>query len=150
MSGVETAARMRESRAAFLEAVDGVRPDAEVVGAWTVREVLAHGSAWIQLLLWMLDRDHPDARSDHSAVDDFNRRAAQAAAGRPLSEVRAEFERVSDAALALIAPLSAAELDRPGRFEWDPQLTLARAIEENGYAHFDEHSGQLRNRAGLP
>ena len=97
----------------------------------------------------MLDREHPDARSDHTGVDDFNRRAAEAAAGVPFREVRAEFERVSDGAIALIEQLSEAELDRPGRFEWDRTLTLARAIEENTFAHFDEHAAQLRAAASL-
>ena len=37
----------------------------------------------------------------------------------------------------------------PGRFEWDRTLTLARAIEENTFAHFDEHAAQLRAAASL-
>ncbi|MBA2372517.1 MAG: ClbS/DfsB family four-helix bundle protein [Chloroflexi bacterium] len=149
MTGAEAADRARRSRASFLAAVERARPDGKVVGDWTVREVLAHSTGWVQLLLWMLDSEHADARSDHSGVDDFNRRVAEAAAGVPLREVRAEFERVSDGAIALIERLSQTELDRPGRFEWDRTLTLARAIEENTFAHFDEHAAQLRAAASL-
>ncbi len=149
MIGAEAADRVRRSRVSFLATVERIGTDAKVVGGWTVREVLAHSTGWVQLLLWMLDREHPDARSDHTGVDDFNRRAAEAAAGMPFREVRAEFERVSDGAIALIEQLSEAELDRPGRFEWDRTLTLARAIEENTFAHFDEHAAQLRGAASL-
>lgn len=149
MSAAEATERARRSRAGLLAASDRVPPEAKVVGDWTVRDVLAHSTGWVQLLLWMLDREHPDARSDHTGVDDFNRRMAEAAAGRPLREVRDEFERVSDAAIALVAGLSEEELARTGRFEWDATLTLARAVEENMYGHFDEHAAQLHASAGV-
>lgn len=146
MNGAELAERLRRSRAELLQEIDKARPDAPVVGSWTVREVLGHSIGWVQLLLSMLDQNHPDARSDHTGVDDFNRRAAAEVSGRPLDEVRAEFERVTDAALALIEPLSEEELRRAGRFEWDRTLTLARAIPENSSDHFAEHAAQIRQQ----
>jgi len=148
MTGAEAADRVRRSRTELLATVDAVPADAKLVGHWTAREVLGHSIGWLQLLLWMLDREHPDARSDHTGVDDFNRRAAEAVADTPLPEVRLEFDRVSDAAIALIEPLSEAELNSPGRFDWDRTITPARAIEENSFAHFDEHAAQLRAAAG--
>ena len=144
MTGAEAADRLRSSRAGLLQAVETARPDALVVGEWTVREVLGHSIAWVQLLIWMLDQDHPDARSDHTGVDDFNRRTAAEWSGLPLEEIRSGFQRVTDTALALIEALSEADLQRAGRFEWDRELTLARASPENTSDHFDEHAAQVR------
>ena len=142
--GAEAADRIRSSRAGLLREIDRVSPDAPVVGKWSVREVLGHSIGWVQLLLWMIDQKHPDARSDHTGVDDFNRRTAAEWSGRPLGDIRAEFERVSDRALALVERLSDEELQRPGRYEWDRELTLAHAISENSSGHFDEHAAQIR------
>ena len=153
ISAAELAQRIRRARAHLLDVVEalGARASAPgAVGPWSAREVLAHSTDWVRLTIGFIEPDHVDALLEFSDVETFNRDAAARVAEEAILPVRNEFARISELIVPLVEPLSDAELHRTGRFEWAPGQTLARAIAENTYAHFDEHSVQLRTWAGLP
>jgi hypothetical protein len=138
MNAGEIAVRILRARRDLLAAVDrlgaeGERPRER--GGWTVREVLAHSADWVRLTIGMIDRDHPEALLEFTGTEDFNRKAARGVADESTAQVRDRFAQVSEDIVPLISPLSDEQLHRIGRFEWAPELTLAKAIEENTYAH---------------
>lgn len=153
ISAAEIAQRIRRARAHLLDVIEALGPRASApgaVGPWSAREVLAHSTDWVRLTIGLIDAEHVDALLELSDVETLNRDAAARVADEAIRSVRNEFARVSELIVPLIETLSDEELYRTGRFAWAPQDTLAHAIEENTYAHFDEHSVQLRKWAGLP
>jgi hypothetical protein len=136
-----------QSDRARLDALVGGLDDAEIVEpaleqGWSVRDVLAHISAWERLCAdWLraAARDETPERPEVRQVDEFNAATFAANRHRPLADVRAESAASYAAILAAVEATSEAELASDARFGW-PGWQLASA---NSDEHYREHSAQI-------
>jgi len=97
--------RMKEERARFEVILSRVSPDdmeiGGVEGYWSVKDILAHITAWEQLTLdWLddtengIEPDMPPADGWENYTQGFNRGAYTAAKFRPVDMILADFNTV--------------------------------------------------------
>jgi hypothetical protein len=119
---------------------------ADVNGAWSVKDNLAHLAAWqrheIERQEAIRDGIEPPDRWAGMSEDESNEQVYQQNKARPLAEVLAEFRSNHQKLLALIEAMTDEDLNKPvawmdGRLPW----TL---IAGNGYEHYQEHSGIIQ------
>jgi hypothetical protein len=129
---------------AFHEAIDGLNEAqlAEVwLGAWSVRDIVAHMSGWHREIGPALERlargEKPVPPGvSYDDVDAWNEKFAAARRGTPVAEVLLEFDR-SHAAF-----LKAADLVPEARF--DPGKTAYRLVDLNSAHHYKQHGDEIR------
>ncbi len=111
-------------------------------GGWSVKDVLAHISAWEELCASWLDAagrgetpDRPEVRN----VDETNARVYAAAKDTPLALVLARSRTSYEAMLRAVEALSDADLADEQRFGW-PAWQMASG---NSDEHYREHAAQI-------
>jgi len=142
---------LREARAALLSAIDGLSPDQmrrpEVVGVWSVKDVLAHITAWESELIAALN-DLKTQRAPRIVeiedIDEWNEEQYHATARRPLEDVLADFEAVHRALLAVVEGLDNRQLGDNRVYPWMEGEPLAYLIAENATLHEQEHADDIR------
>ncbi len=110
-----------------------------ITDQWSVKDLLAHLNLWhdhIRQELEAITRGEPPT-SSYSAPNDWNAYAVAQSRERPLSEVRAEFERSFEQVRALTVSFSEAQLFSPAAANSD-QL-LWESIASNTSNHYREH-----------
>jgi len=122
-----------------------------VVGAWSVKDILAHLAAWEGLLLdWyqagVQNRDPAKAPVGMSrqAMDALNREIYEANCRHGLDEVLAGFHASFQQTLAVIEAIPEEDMFLPGRFDWTGRLTLADYIAGNTCNHYAWARSQIR------
>lgn len=115
-----------------------------VVGIWSVKDVLAHLTAWEQLLLsWydaglrgkMPSRPVPVGMS-RNAIDALNQDIFEQNQKRPLASVFVEFQSSYQQVLAMVQIVPEEDMFEPGRYSWTGQLILADYIASNTCNHY--------------
>jgi uncharacterized protein (TIGR03083 family) len=125
------------------------RPGA--VGAWSVKDVLAHLAFWERYGANLLRAIAQGETPELDAEDMTETRNASVVAQyylRPLSAVVADWQAASDELIELIADLSPQDLNDPDRFAWSPGRTLLDRLTGNSYGHMEEHIAQIREWMG--
>jgi hypothetical protein len=116
-----------------------------VQDAWTVKDILAHISAWEQLAM---DRIHSaqtgeplkfPAITGDEFVNAFNADKYEANKARPLNEVLDELQVTHQDFLAQIQSLDDSTLAQKLPFEWAGNLTFQVLISANTHWHYPEH-----------
>ncbi len=146
MNKEELTKRIRADRAR-LDALVGGLDDARMLEpaleqGWSVKDVLAHISAWERLCTNWLEaaaRDETPERGEVRDVDAFNAATFAANRERPLGDVRAESRASYEAIVAAIEATSDAELASDARFGW-PAWQMASANTDD---HYREHIAQI-------
>lgn len=153
MSGVTNKRQLAEvtraSRRA-LEAEIALLTDAQllepgVTDGWSIKDALAHISAWERMFISWLDALMRGERPDRPAnmteewVNDTNARIHAEHRDDTLDDVRAESLASHEAILALIDRLSEAELFDPQHFPWARGRDMAPWLRGNADEHYDEH-----------
>lgn len=142
---------LRAARAELLDALHGLEPDVMlrpgVVGVWSVKDVLAHVTAWESELVTALNR--VDARGVPNIVkiddiDEWNAQQYRINAARPLDAILADFEGVHAMLLEMVADFDEKALTDGRRYPWMEGEPLAYLIEENAWLHEREHAEEIR------
>jgi hypothetical protein len=165
MSDVRTKQELRDatraSREALLNAMAGLTDEdlaaPGVTGDWSIKDSLAHISAWERMFIGWIDALMAGRRPDRPAdatqewVNETNARIFDEHRGRGLDAVRQESQASHDALLALIDRLSEDELFDPQHFGWARGNALAPWLRGNADQHYGEHReaiGQWRAGRG--
>ena len=131
--------QLQAARAALLTAIDGLSDDVMlrpgVVGMWSIKDILAHLSAWESELVTAL------AQLDNSAsipgivriddIDEWNDEQYRVNVRRSMEAVRTDFLGVHKHLLIAIGELNDNLLDNPRKFGWMEGEPLSYLIAEN-------------------
>ncbi len=128
-----------------------------VVGAWSIKDILAHLFAWEQLLLgWHaagLRGEKPVLPAPGltwSEIDTLNATIYRQYRDRPLPEIQAESNRSYREILAFVESLPEADLFAPGLYEWLERANLAGYILANSANHYRWAKNQIRRWLATP
>jgi hypothetical protein len=148
MTKDELVASIRRDRAtldALVARIDAPRRTEPVLdGGWSVKDALAHVTAWEQRCLgWIRDggADKPPLFTDE-AINAYNAGVYEANRDRPLDDVLAESKRSFEQMVTTVEALPADEIAAPPA--WAAAITLERIIDANSAEHYREHIEQLR------
>jgi len=125
-----------------------------VAGTWSVKDILAHLSAWEMLFLdWYsaglqgrIPATLPVGMSQ-KAMDALNQQIYGKNQRRSLDEVLAEFHASYEVTVRVIEAIPEEEMFARGRFNWTGALTLADYIAGNTCSHYAWAKSQIREWA---
>jgi len=128
----------------FHEALHGLNDEqtAEVwLGAWSVKEIVAHISGWHREMVPALERlargERPIPEGvSYDDVDAWNARFAAHAKDREVADLLLELDRSHEDFMQAAARVPA---DR-----WPPGKTTHRIVDDNTAHHYREHADQIR------
>ena len=131
-----------------LNAARMVAPELEA--GWSVKDVLAHISAWEQLCLkWVRSGQREEASFTQASIDAFNDGIFEANHDRALGLIRLESGRSYEQMLETVEGL-ASDLDSPPSWA-SPEFaggaasaSLGQIISSNSDEHYREHIEQIR------
>lgn len=144
---------VRASRAAFLQAIEGLPPDAlmrpGVAGIWSVKDIMAHLVAWEAELVTALSRRLSPRHKDAPAmvniedIDEWNAEQYHLNARKPLEIIEPDFHGVHKHLILALEKLDDRVLDDPLRFEWMEGEPLAYLVLETAVWHEQEHAENI-------
>lgn len=115
-------------------------------GEWSVKDTLAHISAWEKVLLDRLGyimTGHPPQYPAMQTWDDVHRFNAQVYAenkDRPLNSVVIEFRSLYQGVMTVLQALNEDLLDQPYTYDFtDDHITVLQFIRANTVEHYREH-----------
>lgn len=122
-----------------------------VVGDWSVKDIIAHITAWQRRPVeWLAaarrgDKPKPAPWPPSLAGDDpINAWIYDANRNRPLKEVLAESRQVHDKLMQGLESMPEQELNDASRFSWLNGNSLADSIPGNSYEHYQHHSQDIQ------
>ncbi|HVO70162.1 MAG TPA: ClbS/DfsB family four-helix bundle protein [Aggregatilineaceae bacterium] len=127
---------------------DMLRPG--VVGAWSIKDILAHISDWEQRFLsWyragqrgeVPERPEPGLTWDD--IDLLNQRIYDRHRLRTLPDVQAGFDDSYRELITAVDAMSEDELFTVGRFAWTRDYPLLVYLRANADEHYAEHADQI-------
>lgn len=114
-----------------------------MVGEWSVKDLLAHLTAWEQLFLsWYQAgwRGHEPTTApvgmSRKAMDELNEQIYAQNQARNLDEILVEFTKSYQQLWVTIQEISEVDLFATGRYAWTGSLTLADYIAGNTSNHY--------------
>jgi len=149
----ELTAGLAESRAAFLQAIEGLAAEGLLepgaAGEWSVRDVMQHLSIWeaetIQLIVHYRRRHRPPSERFQISVEALEAKWHGATRGRPLERVVEDFHGVRRQLIRHVADLSDVELNRAPALPWMQKRPLADWIARDTYLREQERADQIRS-----
>lgn len=152
MAKAEVLEQIREARGALLAAIEDLPDDVllrpHVVGFWSIKDVLAHLTAWESELVTALSGvDNPSRVPEIVQIEDFdewNDEQYRISVRRPLADVLEDFNGVHKHLLKAVEDLDERTLEDARRFSWMEGEPLWYLIAENGYWHEQEHADEIR------
>jgi hypothetical protein len=135
------------------EVMAGVPEDAALkprtVGEWSVKDTIAHVTAWEKYLLkWYQDGAAdkkfklPDWRVK-GTLRDINQKIFEANLNRSLDDVMADFKATYQKILATIGSIPEEDIFARGRYAWTGERTLYNYIQANTVRHYSDHAGAI-------
>ena len=116
--------------------------DPRLDGGWSVKDVLAHITAWEQFCLeWVLTGKGAEPALTPEQIEAFNAKTYAENRDRPLTDVATASGRSSAEMLAAVEALTQEELSAPPA--WANRTRLDRIISVNADEHYREHSDQI-------
>jgi len=124
--------------------------DAELVksprpGAWSIKDILAHVSAWEEIFMGWYEAGlkggkvgKPDF-SQAGVLAEVNRGLYEANKDRSLEDVLAGFESSYERILALVASIPEEDIFTRGKFAWTGTQKLVSYITSNTSSHYPMH-----------
>ncbi len=141
-----------KAREKLLAALDGLTDDDMLqpgaVGYWSVKDVLAHLTAWESELVTALVKIEQGKRSRPNIVtiddiDEWNEEQYHASASRSLQIIWDDFQGVAKHLIAAIEAVNNADLGNNRRFSWMEGEPLSYLIYENAIWHEEEHADDI-------
>jgi hypothetical protein len=153
MKKTELIQALKDSRAAFLGAIDGLSDEAMlepgVVGEWSVRDLLVHLTLWeaglVTLLFYVKEGCKPPP--DENAADTMDQKNARWHAenkDRPLDRARADFVAVRKQTLRRVRALTLVDFEKADKLAWLEGAPLSKWIASDTFDHEAEHIQQIR------
>jgi hypothetical protein len=118
------------------------------VGAWSVKDVLAHIAFWERYAADVVRAARYDEAPQLDVEDLTESRNASVVAQyylTPIGVVIASWHAAREELLDQIAHLSDADLNDPQRFPWSEGRSLLARIAADSYKHEQEHIEQIRS-----
>jgi hypothetical protein len=115
------------------------------VGAWSVKDTIAHVTAWEKTLLYRYNTGlagKPVFMPDWSirgTLGAINRRIFEDNLSRSLDDVLADFAATYQRILSTVASIPEADIFTPGKFAWTGGKRLLDYIWGNTAGHYAEH-----------
>lgn len=154
MTKQELRSALEASRAALLDAIEGLTPEQllqpQAVGEWSVRDILQHLSLWeAELVRLMVHIDQGRKAVGQSFVpnpdfDSLNARWHAETKDRPLERVLEDFHGVRRQTLRWVDEFSEDDLTRIRREAWLHNQALARWVADYSFEHEAEHTAHIR------
>jgi hypothetical protein len=153
MKKTEIIERLKNSRQAFLEAIEGLTDETMlipgVVGEWSVRDLLVHLTLWeanLVTLLYYVKEGRKPPQGDIAAedMDQKNARWHAENKDRPLDRARGDFAAVREQTLRRVRALTQADFERADKLAWLEGAPLAQWIASDTFEHEAEHLQQIR------
>jgi uncharacterized damage-inducible protein DinB len=155
MTKEQLLANIRDERATFDALVsslsDGELVAPELEAGWSVKDVLAHISAWERLCLkWIREGRREEGPLTQESIDAFNDGIYHANHARALDLVRLE-SRGSCEAMVLAVEALTGDLDAPPPWASDEftggttTATLGQIVSANSDEHYREHIDQIES-----
>lgn len=153
-SKARAVARLDEERARLEATIAGISPSAMlqpgVVGAWSVKDVLAHLADWEEHMSVWLDAarrgervNGPEPGLSWRQMNEFNRRIYEAHRRQRLEEVLDDFRTAHSRFMELVATMPEDEMLERGRY----QLTGTKALFD-WLSQYAEHDAWGSRRIG--
>lgn len=148
---------LEDQREDFLEAIDDLPPellqDTGVIDDWSVKDIIAHLSAWeaeLVKLLWQLKQGQSPSSIHFTGpgVDAQNAEWLEAYRSRPLERVLEDFAAVRKQTARRVEEFTHAELTDPGRYPALNNRPLWEWIAGDSFEHEAEHAAQIREWRG--
>ncbi len=121
-----------------------------VVGDWSVKDIIAHITAWqrrpVEWLAAARRGDKPTPApwpSDLVGDDPINAWICDANRNRPLKDVLAESREVHDQLLKGLESIPEQELNDASRYSWLNGNSLADSIPGNSLKHYPDHGRDI-------
>lgn len=141
--------RRLEKNLSSLSAEDMLQPG--VTGAWSVKDILAHLTAWEKLFLgWYSAGVQGSAPGilpvgmDRKVIDALNQQIYEKNRERSLEDVFTEFRATYQEIVTAIEAIPEEDMFAHGRFAWTGKLTLADYIAGNTCSHYAWAKSQIR------
>ncbi len=122
-----------------------------VVGDWSIKDIVAHITAWEQRPVeWLAaarrgDKPTPAPWSPHLTEDDeVNAWIFDANRKRPLADVLTESRHVHEKLMQGLESISEDELNDTARFSWLKGNSIGDSIPGNSYEHYQHHSQDIQ------
>jgi hypothetical protein len=141
--------QIRGGRQQLLAAIDGLSADdmrrAGVVGIWSVKDVLAHVTAWQSELITALAKlsKPPPHIVQIEDIDGWNMEQYGINVRRDLDIVLEDFHGVHKHLLKEVEALDEKTLTDPKRFAWMEGEPLSYLIAEESFWHEQEHAEEI-------
>jgi hypothetical protein len=142
------------SRDNFLAVIDGLT-DGELVapgveGKWSIKDILAHLTAWeaemVKLLAQARSSKRPHYLSLNSGlpVDVENEQWYQESKDRPLDRILGDFHGVRKHLIRQLSNYTEKELNNPDLFKWLEGKPLLQYIADEALTHETEHAAAIK------
>jgi hypothetical protein len=148
--------RLERERGALAAELDKLTPGQlvkpGVVGAWSIKDLLAHIIAHEQRALQEVQcaLRGEQLAVDHNAIDAFNDQAVTSSEVRPVEEVRSAWEASSCEVIDAVAVLPDVAFDPSGPVVAVLGDSIDGALGNNTYLHYAEHRQEVESwRRGL-
>jgi uncharacterized protein (TIGR03083 family) len=150
MNKTEVLEKIRQERERLEAAIAGMS-EAEmaepgVVGNWSVKDLLAHVTAWeaeLVTALWYNTLGRRPSLGSIGDVDAWNAERYEENKDRPLDRILSDFHGVYEQLLQRVEKLSDDELNDPRRYKWTRGTPMLEYVAGNSYDHEEEHAAQI-------
>lgn len=119
-----------------------------VVGEWTIKDVLAHITAWQTRLITALFKAEkgftPDTIESGQTVDQLNEKFYREMKDRSFEQVWDDLDASYYQLLTRLQGWKEKELFDAQRFKWMKGEPFERYIAGDSYEHYAEHAAQIR------
>ncbi len=119
-----------------------------VVGAWTIKDVLAHITAWQTRLIATLFKAErgstPETVEAGKTVDQMNEKFYREMKDRSFDQVWDDLDSSYQQLLSRLEGWKEKDLFDPKRFKWMQGKPLVEYIAGDSYEHYAEHAAQIK------
>ncbi|HWQ47235.1 MAG TPA: ClbS/DfsB family four-helix bundle protein [Longilinea sp.] len=151
LKDIYTERRRLEKNLADLGKEEMLRPG--VTGAWSVKDILAHLTAWEKLFLGWYSAGLKGSAMETSpvgmcqtAMDSINERIYAQNKDRNLEDVLTEFQASFQEVMDVIEAIPEEDMFGKGRYPWTGKLVLVDYIAGNTCSHYAWAKTQIRKR----
>jgi hypothetical protein len=119
-----------------------------VVGEWTIKDILAHITAWQTRLITTLFKAErgvtPEMTEAGKTVDQMNEKFYREMKDRSFDQVWDDLDSSYHQLLSRLEGWKEKDLFDPKRFKWMKGDPFAAYIAGDSYEHYEEHAAQIR------
>ena len=147
VEALSSTADLEDAREQLLQSFAGLDEsllnEPNVVGEWSIRDVIAHIATWDVWVREVLDAAPQGAPASAPDEEAMNQQAQERFAGTPFGEIRREMRSTRMPILCQFAAMSDTERARP-RYMMDDKLISADDLAESFIEHDLTHASEIR------